>query len=222
MILSGTNTYSGLTDVQGGQLSVRGILSNSAVQVESGATLGGTGAINGTVTVLKRRYPLPGQHRCRHSDGRFAGVELRIAVRLYLGTPGVVGGVNDLVAVTGNLTLAGSLNITDAGGFGIGVYRLFNYGGTLSNNVMTIGTVPNGVTPGALTIQTSVANQVNLVVSGSSLLEFWDGPNVVENGTVSGGTGPGTTPRPTGLWRTGAATRPGNRVLRCLKARPER
>ena len=34
-----------------------------------------------------------------------------------------------------------------------------------------------------------MANQVNLVVNGTNLLEFWDGPNVVENGTVSGGTG---------------------------------
>ena len=91
--------------------------------------------------------------------------------------------------MTGNLTLGGKLNVTDAGGFGIGVYRLFNYGGTLTNGIMTIGTVPSGVTPGALTIQTSVANQVNLVVSGTSLLEFWDGPNVVENGAVTGGTG---------------------------------
>ena len=106
-----------------------------------------------------------------------------------LSTPGVVGGVNDLVAVTGNLTLAGTLNIADAGGFGTGVYRLFNYGGVLSNNVMTIGTVPNGVSPGGLTIQTSVANQINLVVSGTSLLEFWDGPNSTETGTVTGGTG---------------------------------
>ena len=107
-----------------------------------------------------------------------------------LGTPGVIGGgVNDLVAVTGNLTLAGSLNITDLGGFGAGVYRLFNYGGALTNNGMALGTLPGGVSAGALTIQTSVANQVNLVVSGTSLLQFWDGPNVVETGTVSGGTG---------------------------------
>ena len=27
------------------------------------------------------------------------------------------------------------------------------------------------------------------MVNGSGLLEFWDGPNIVETGTVSGGTG---------------------------------
>ena len=82
LILSGTSTYSGLTDVQGGQLSVRGTLTNSAVQVESGATLGGTGAISGAVTVTQRRDIVPGKQRRRHSDGRFAGVELRVGIQL--------------------------------------------------------------------------------------------------------------------------------------------
>ena len=60
LILTGTSTYSGLTDVQAGLLSVRGTLSNSAVHVESGATLGGTGTINGTVTVLSGGILSPG------------------------------------------------------------------------------------------------------------------------------------------------------------------
>ena len=189
LILSGTSTYGGLTDVQGGVLSVRGTLSNSAVHVETGATLGGNGTISGTVTILSGGILSPGNSGAGTlsvgslvlNSGSFSNFDLS--------TPGVVGGVNDLVAVAGNLTLAGTLNIADVGGFGTGVYRLFNYGGILSNNVMTIGTVPNGVSPGGLTIQTSVANQVNLVVNGTSLLEFWDGPNVVETGTVNGGTG---------------------------------
>ena len=64
------------------------------------------------------------------------------------------GTSNDLVTVTGALTLGGTLNINDLGSFGTGVYRLFNYGGTLTNNIMTIGTVPAGVSASALTIQT--------------------------------------------------------------------
>ena len=133
------------------------------------------------------------------------------------------GGVNDLVAVTGNLTLAGTLNITDAGGFGTGVYRLFNYGGTLTNNVMTIGTVPSGVTPGALTIQTSVANQINLVVNGTSLLQFWDGPNVARNRhRERRHRDLGQHHHQLDSRQTGAATQPGNRALRSSKAPPER
>ena len=132
MILTGTSTYSGLTDVQGGQLSVRGTLTNSAVQVESGATLGGTGTINGAVTVLSGGILSPGNSGAGTLTVGSLVLNSGSVSNFDLGPPGVVGGgVNDLVAVTGNLTLAGTLNITDAGGFGTGVYRLFNYGGIL-------------------------------------------------------------------------------------------
>ena len=190
LILSGTSTYSGLTDVQGGQLSVRGTLSNSAVHVETGATLGGAGTINGAVTILSGGILAPGNSAVGTLTLGSLVLNSGSVSNFELGPAGTVGGgVNDLVAVTANLTLAGTLNVTDAGGFGAGVYRLFNYGGILSNNGMTIGTVPGGVIPGALTIQTSVANQINLVVSGASLLQFWDGANVASNGAVDGGTG---------------------------------
>ena len=189
LILTGTSTYSGLTDVQAGLLSVRGALSNSAVHVETGATLGGTGTIDGTVTVLSGGILSPG-----NSPGTLTVGSLVLNAGSFsnfdLGPARVVGGTaNDLVIVTNNLTLAGSLNIADAGGFGAGVYRLFNYGGILTNNVMTIGRVPNGVSPGGLSIQTSVANQINLVVNGTSLLEFWDGNDAPNNGVVGGGNG---------------------------------
>ena len=200
LILSGTSTYSGLTDVQGGQLSVRGALTNSAVQVESGATLGGAGSISGAVTVLSGGILAPGNSAVGTltvgslvlSGGSVSDFSLGPA------GSGFVGGTsNDLVTVTGNLTLGGTLNITDLGSFGPGVYRLFT-DGTLTNNTMTIGTVPAGVTKGALTIQTSVANQVNLVVNGSTLFEYWDGPNNLETGSVSGG--PGTWDNTTTNW----------------------
>ena len=62
-----------------------------------------------------------------------------------LGTPGVIGsGVNDLTIVNGNLTLDGVLNTTALAGFGPGAYRLFNYGGALTDNTLDIGTVPPG------------------------------------------------------------------------------
>ena len=49
--------------------------------------------------------------------------------------------------VSGNLTLNGILNISDAGGFSTGSYTLFGYGGTLTTNgapgILTIGTTPD-------------------------------------------------------------------------------
>ncbi len=47
--------------------------------------------------------------------------------------------------VTGNLQLGGTLNISDAGGFGTGVYRLMNYGGSLTNSGMRFGNLPSNV-----------------------------------------------------------------------------
>ena len=74
-----------------------------------------------------------------------------------LDTPGVVGGgVNDLIIVTGNLTLAGTLNVAGLGGFGLGTYRLMNYGGALTNNGLLFGTLPDGF---AYALQTNVAGQ---------------------------------------------------------------
>jgi outer membrane autotransporter protein len=84
----------------------------------------------------------------------------------------------------GNLTLDGLLNVTDAGGFGSGVYRLFNYGGTLTDNGLELGALPGGATGN---IQTVIANQVNLVVG--SAVQFWDGGDTTADLTVDGGSG---------------------------------
>src|SRR5271155_1133232 len=85
-----------------------------------------------------------------------------------LGTPNIVGGgVNDLVIVNGNLTLAGTLNVANAGGFGSGVYRLFNYSGSLTNDGLTLNTVPAGFTPEDFLVHTTQAGQVDLLVSAS-------------------------------------------------------
>ena len=110
-----------------------------------------------------------------------------------LGTPGVIGSqVNDLTIVRGNLTLDGILNTTALGGFGPGAYRLFNYGGALTDNTLDIGTVPAGFLASNFTVITGVPNEVDLLVLTGPLVpsvQFWDGPNTVSNGVIDGGTG---------------------------------
>ncbi len=185
-ILTATSTYSGLSDVQAGLLSVLGKLTSSPVQVDSGAKLGGTGTIQGSVTIANGGTLAPGNG----GPGTLSVGSLALSsgsiLAYELGTP---GGTNDLVEVSGNLTLAGILNVTDAGGFSAGVYRLFDYGGTFINNGLTLGTLPGGITASALSIQTATLGQVNLVVSGSSLLQFWDGTDAPGNGVIGGGNG---------------------------------
>lgn len=103
---------------------------------------------------------------------------------------GIPNGLNDLVKVMGNLTLAGTLNVTDVGGFGPGVYRVFDYTGSLTNSTLNLGSLPGGF---SFSVDTSIAMQVNLVVSGVSRpTQFWDGINTTPGGTPFGRGGTAT------------------------------
>jgi hypothetical protein len=73
-----------------------------------------------------------------------------------------LGTTSDRVNVTGNLILAGNLNITDAGGFGAGTYTILTHTGSLTNSGVTIGTTPNPFY--SYQLDTSVAGQVRLLV----------------------------------------------------------
>src|SRR5262249_55739684 len=74
------------------------------------------------------------------------------------------------------------LNVTNAGGYGSGVYHVFEYGGTLTDNGLTIGTQPPGFTT---SINTTTAHQVNLTVfADPTATQFWQG-----NSAPVGGSG---------------------------------
>jgi hypothetical protein len=66
------------------------------------------------------------------------------------------------VAVTTDLTLGGTLNIVDGGGFTNTTYTLFTYGGGLINNGPVIGTTPTNST---CVLDTSIPGQVNVIVT---------------------------------------------------------
>src|SRR5690606_24235789 len=90
------------------------------------------------------------------------------------GRANVVGGAfNDLTEVAGNLTLDGTLNVVTTPGrsFDPGVYRVISYGGGLTDNTLEIGTIPSP----EFFVQTSIAQQVNLINTDGLLLNFWDG-----------------------------------------------
>ena len=60
LILTGTSTYTGGTAVTAGTLQVDGALGNTAVNVQSGTTLAGKGAIGGSVTIQDGGHLAPG------------------------------------------------------------------------------------------------------------------------------------------------------------------
>ncbi len=121
------------------------------------------------------------------------------------GAPDLPPGIgNDYVNVAGNLTLDGILNINNVGAMGPGIYTIFTYGGSLTDNGLAFGTLPSGLAAGDFSVQTSVTGQVNIVSSGSpgagppAALQFWDGGNPAnfDNGVVNGGSG---------IWSTSGA-----------------
>jgi outer membrane autotransporter protein len=164
--------------VSGGELQVNGTL-NANATVASGGLLGGSGHVAGTVTVNSGGTLLGdlGATLTVNALTLSSGANFNVG----LSAPGAYG---PLVQVNGALTLGGTLNVFDAGGFGVGTYRLFDYTGALTNNGMVIGANPGG----NLSIQTSVAGQVNLI-DAPIALEFWNGATTTANGSINGGTG---------------------------------
>ncbi len=202
LTLTGANTYTGGTSVGAGTLSVNNksgsATGTGAVQIQSGATLAGSGSIAGAVTVDKGGILAAG-----NSPGTLTLGALTLAggstLNYELGQAGVPGGaLNDLINVTGNLNLDGTLNIAQSAGgsFGPGLYRLISYGGSFTDNGLDIGTVPGSAKAADLQVQTSVANQVNLVNRAGLSLNFWDGGDSTKynDGQVAGGSG---------TWRVG-------------------
>ncbi len=189
-VLTGANSYGGATTVQGGTLLVDGNQSaaTGAVTVQSGGTLGGTGTIGGNVTVADGGTLSPGDSPGTLTINGNLALSAKATLDYQLGQAGTPGGaLNDLTVVHGNLTLDGTLNVstTPGGSFGAGVYRLFDYDGTLTDNGLTLGTLP---TTNAQ-VQTSIAHQVNLVNSAGLTLGFWDGPGHANDGAINGGSG---------------------------------
>ena len=177
LTLTGTSTYSGATTVSGGKLLVNGSIASSNLTVDAGATIGGNGTLGNTI--------VNGTLSAGSSPGKLtvAG-DLTLgagSTSLFeLGAPGVVGGpLNDLVHVTGNLTLGGTLLTPGAVS---GYYRLFNVDGSVSGSYSSL--------PASATIQTAIPHQVNLFIqNGNQIVQFWDGGDAVGNGTVDGGAG---------------------------------
>ncbi len=218
-VLTGTNSYGGATTVSTGALFVDGDQSaaTGATTVAAGATLGGVGVIGGNVSVTSDGTLAPGG--MGGGIGTLTingglGLNSGSILNYSFGQAGAAGGpFNDLTVVAGNLTLAGTLNValTPGGAFEPGLYRVISYAGALTDNGLSLGSVPPGTTA---VVQTSVAQEVNLVNTTVVTLDYWDGGAAANknHGGVDGGAGAWQNPAGNDNWTnvTGAAgTRPG-------------
>nr|WP_311985776.1 autotransporter domain-containing protein [Pseudomonas bharatica] len=185
LLLTGNSGFTGNTLVSAGSLVNNGTLASANVQVASGASLGGSGTYSGTVTIADGANLNAGSATAPLSVGNL-NLSSGSNLNFDLGAP---GGSTTLVSVAGNLVLDGTLNISNAGGFGLGVYQLFTYGGSVTDNGLVYGSLPGTTLPADLTLQTAIANQINLVVGSDTALQFWNGSKTAADGTISGGSG---------------------------------
>tara|TARA_R110002124_G_scaffold276986_2_gene448036 strand:+ start:5491 stop:17406 length:11916 start_codon:yes stop_codon:yes gene_type:complete len=181
LTLTGAGGFANGATVSGGTLLVNGTLSADTL-VNSGVTLGGTGTINGALTIAD------GGILTGVQGGDLAIGSLNLSSGSIINATFSGAGGPALFAIGGNLTLDGTLNVASSGAYGFGVYGLMTYGGALTDNGLTLGTTPGGAQ--RVSVQTSVAGQINVVHAPTTLL-FWDGGNggQHDNGAVNGGTG---------------------------------
>ena len=144
LTLSGTSPYAGATAINGGTLNLTGLLSGtSAITVNSGGTLAGTGTSSGPVTVAGGGAIAP--------ENAGTGT-LTISGLLTLNNGSVLNMQLGGTATSDQITLAGALaasgtttvNLTALSGFGAGTYPLITDSATINAANFTVGTCPSG------------------------------------------------------------------------------
>ena len=194
LTLNGINTYSGATQVNAGALWVGGTSANagarllSSVTVANGASLGGFGQVTGDVTVQSGGSLAPGAPGGTFTVNGNLTLAEGSQMDFSLGAPGSSGaaGAGHSVQVNGDLALNGTqLNIYDAGGYGAGLYRLFDYTGSLlqANGGIT------GLSAGQTVQISSVSKQINLINSAGLTLNIWNADRTATSSQLGGGSG---------------------------------
>jgi fibronectin-binding autotransporter adhesin len=174
--LGGTLAFAGPAAVNGGRLNLNGTLAGGVVVGASG-TLGGSGTINpigaatnGNQLVQVNGTIAPGTSPSTLTiNGPVAfGTAAILNYELNGGDATIGGGINDLITGVTTLTLDGVLNVSETVPFSFATapvgstWRLLNYSGALTDNGLVLGTVPVLSVGKLLTIDTSVAGQVDL------------------------------------------------------------
>ena len=160
LTLSTANGYTGETKVLKGGLSIRnpagGATGTNKVSVFPMCTVSGDGTIGGSLWVAPGGIVKPG----------VAGPgTLTISNQLVLDDAALkfdLGTSSDHLVAGGDLTLGGTLAITNSGGFGPGTYTLITYGGALAAGSLLVNDAPAGY---YYAISTNTPGQINLLVT---------------------------------------------------------
>jgi autotransporter-associated beta strand protein len=189
LTLSGTSAFTGSVGVESGALTVTGSTSvTGGIQIDGGATLSVLGGVMGAevTTVagsLEGHGTLASDLNCtglltgRGFSSATAGT-LNVAGSAFFDGTSVVrmrgGNGSDLVAVSGDLTLAGTVQVALAPGSTFGRYPLFTCGGAVSMAGATLTGIPGGT---AAHLSANAAGSVDLVIDDSDedgLPDSWE------------------------------------------------
>ncbi|TAL07113.1 MAG: hypothetical protein EPO07_00790, partial [Verrucomicrobia bacterium] len=172
LILSGANSYSGNTILNGGTLQIDGTSSGAgALTTSAGTVLAGSGTVSNAVTVGGQMNP--GSANATGIFNANGGLTLSSGSTLNFdlsATDPSNPAVNDSINVGGNLTLNNNQITVNFNGAPGGTYTLFTYSGGKSGNF-------NATIAGthfAATLDTSTTNFVYLNVSGSGADLRWN------------------------------------------------
>jgi hypothetical protein len=128
-----------LTKIGTGTLLLNGSVAGSVTA--NAGTLGGLGTIAGPVTIGAGVALAPGASAGTLTTGDLLLAPTSISqFELTTGDVTFGGGINDLVIVNGNLTLDGTLFVSEIGGLlnNDHKYVLFDYSGTLTDNGLSL------------------------------------------------------------------------------------
>ena len=164
---SGTATYTGQTLVNGGTLTVSGVISSSPVTNYSGTTLTGIGTLNGPVDLETNSTISP-------VTGNTLGIFGTMTCGSDLTFNGATNVVHintnycDLITVGGNLTLnSGAARLVVDGILTNGIYKLITYSGSLNGtpgNLILSGFSQPGKTA---VLSDATSGEIDLIVTPS-------------------------------------------------------
>ena len=171
MLLSGANTYTGITDIDAGTFVLNGThTGGDAYTVAANAILAGSGSTDAAVDVNDDGILSPGSSAGTLSTGSLA-LSSTSLLAFELDAPNLGDStLSDRIDVTGDLVLDGILDIDPLTGFGAPEagdrWRLFNYTGSLTDNGLDVllTNLPELAKDLHYEIDTSIASQVDLLI----------------------------------------------------------